>query len=574
MGQRHQVYLVARVTPKPGETATAYRCVAAVHHQWCYRTAPLRGVHKFERLVKQAEASLLIREELRKYPQRSGINPEHPCPYAEWVLQNAFSSIDIDDGESRHVDCASILKVGEPVETIWNDDGITIVDITDPQRMTIGFMFLGSTKIISPYEYMRAYSCPNEIDEDDVNDDWEPLFSDPDRELISKLDHMPLITMGPIVEAWPDEFQVEDVARPNGSVNLAATPSSSGPSKLPSLVDIALEAALNQFVKDEEGLEHLEHIANLPGATATILTRLKDKPSFSASSLTFLRNLLKKAADYPKKVNLSGYQLTGEQIGEVLSSAQEVEELDISFNADLTSLLSQTPSILPHIESLLHPILIDTEHPFDASLTVHVGEAASTVPLLSSDAGVQMIWNFLQLNTKPDKYPRSMNRFNHLEAAFSMVIASFRRQDVAWDDRFVSLLPKPGYVAGNKKKSFIFYLRPPSMASRIQETKPPFSYGFLAPARQSEVEGSGKYIEVLSLEHFFDRLGSFAYKSPSRSVIPGDMVEILSFSAFLERLQEEGFAPPSDTARLEALAEAFEKMDLVSVEDCYKEDIY
>ncbi|KAH6903230.1 hypothetical protein BKA70DRAFT_1060261, partial [Coprinopsis sp. MPI-PUGE-AT-0042] len=96
---RHQAYLIARVTLNQGEMKTAYRCVAAVHHQWCRREIALLAIRRLERLLNQAEIALLVREDLRTYSQRNKVDPAHPCPYAEWILQNAFSRLDIDDNE-------------------------------------------------------------------------------------------------------------------------------------------------------------------------------------------------------------------------------------------------------------------------------------------------------------------------------------------------------------------------------------------------------------------------------------------------------------------------------------------
>lgn len=434
----------------------------------------------------------------------------------------------------------------------------------------------------------------------------EPVFNDKDRKLISDVEHIPLIAFGLLEETWPDEFKVDDVNKDAGdsSIMLAITPSQ--PSKLPSLVDITLNAALDQCVSDEEGFENLDHVINLPGATATILARFKERPSFSATSWTFLRSLLDKVENISKRVNLSGYNLTGQQVGDFLRSVQEVEELDLSFNsiiteADLATLLSPLTSLkslnligtalsnddvatlllhirpsLPHLESIQHPFLIDPGYPLDTSLTLHLGAAASTVPLLSAGAAVQMIWNFLELNTKPTRSPRAMNKFNHMGTAYGIAVASFRRQDECWDDRFISLLPKPGYVAGNKQRSFIFYLRPHHQYRRGDsgDERPSFSYGFLAPVRQSDTDRSGNASDAtdgLSLQKFFGRFRR-DYQNVSTSDVTDETAEVLSFSAFIDRLKAEGFAQPSDSGKLEALAEAFGGMGLISIEECYKRE--
>ena len=93
MGQRHQAFLIARVhASRIDPTQLKYRCVAAIHHQWCYAKLPLRAAHLFERLANQKDNAALLLDDLKQYAERNDSNPAHPCPYAEWLLFNAFSS--------------------------------------------------------------------------------------------------------------------------------------------------------------------------------------------------------------------------------------------------------------------------------------------------------------------------------------------------------------------------------------------------------------------------------------------------------------------------------------------------
>ncbi|KAH6903232.1 hypothetical protein BKA70DRAFT_604076 [Coprinopsis sp. MPI-PUGE-AT-0042] len=298
--------------------------------------------------------------------------------------------------------------------------------------MSLCLMWPGTNKIMSPYAYMRAYSYPNDLEDSD-DDDWEPVFNDRDREIISQFDHIPLLRLEPLLEVWPQEFEIQDTIGQSELPNRACASSTPKPSKLLSLVDLALDAALKHCIEDEDGWEHLEHVANVAGANTTILAHLKDRPSFSTGSFALLRKLLRleKAPSYPRKINLSGYRLTAQQLNEILDPPQGVEELDISFNSaitkagllsilpshphlkllnlvetalsneDVSSLLWRMPSILHHVQCLIHPILTNPEQTLDASLTVHLGHVASTAPLISSDAAIQMIWNFLEFSIKP-----------------------------------------------------------------------------------------------------------------------------------------------------------------------------
>lgn len=108
MGQRHQAFLVARVVVGPDEPAE-YRCVAAVHHQWCYGSLPLRAVYRFYQIAKQNVNAALLREDLRMYAYRSATNPEFPCQYAALLLQTAWG-VGLDD---KYISSTSPIHVNE-----------------------------------------------------------------------------------------------------------------------------------------------------------------------------------------------------------------------------------------------------------------------------------------------------------------------------------------------------------------------------------------------------------------------------------------------------------------------------
>ena len=118
MGQRYQVYLIARVTPhgKPlGETR--YRCIAAFHHPWCYGRLPLRAATRFFTLIKQKENAEIIREEINNIHGLYGIfrtppkPPQVPCPYAHFLLHSAWTS-DLNDPKEFYISSGVILPTG------------------------------------------------------------------------------------------------------------------------------------------------------------------------------------------------------------------------------------------------------------------------------------------------------------------------------------------------------------------------------------------------------------------------------------------------------------------------------
>ncbi|TFK61422.1 hypothetical protein BDN72DRAFT_460751 [Pluteus cervinus] len=52
MGQQYQAYIIAKVTPY-GSNKPNYRCIGALHHQWCYGDLALKAALRFMNLVRQ-----------------------------------------------------------------------------------------------------------------------------------------------------------------------------------------------------------------------------------------------------------------------------------------------------------------------------------------------------------------------------------------------------------------------------------------------------------------------------------------------------------------------------------------
>lgn len=94
MGQPHQLFLVARVRPAPGEPKE-YRCVAAFCHNWCYAKLPLYCANRFKRLARTKANAALIQRDLDLYHEGVQHSPETPCPYISFLASAAFTT-DLD----------------------------------------------------------------------------------------------------------------------------------------------------------------------------------------------------------------------------------------------------------------------------------------------------------------------------------------------------------------------------------------------------------------------------------------------------------------------------------------------
>ncbi|KIJ57346.1 hypothetical protein M422DRAFT_102923, partial [Sphaerobolus stellatus SS14] len=92
-----QAFVIARVVPHGG-TQAKYRCIAALHHQWCYGTIPLKATSRFLKLAKQPQNAFIIYEEIRslhgKYAEYLQANkpiiPDIPALYTMFPFELAF----------------------------------------------------------------------------------------------------------------------------------------------------------------------------------------------------------------------------------------------------------------------------------------------------------------------------------------------------------------------------------------------------------------------------------------------------------------------------------------------------
>ena len=181
MGQRHQVFLIARVNSKAHEKTPAkichYRCIAAFHHQWCYGRLPLKAARRFLTLAKQKDNAQIIREELRNFDNATSLHV--PCPYSLFLLATAWT-VDLTPGSeynSTGIIESAQMGSGEGGSYIQgfsetsltlvyqdNNDGITVFDVTDPENASYCFMTIcrgeGCLPPFIPFNagaYVRCY---------------------------------------------------------------------------------------------------------------------------------------------------------------------------------------------------------------------------------------------------------------------------------------------------------------------------------------------------------------------------------------------------------------------------------
>jgi hypothetical protein len=456
---------------------------------------------------------------------------------------------------------------------IDNNEGITVIDVTDPMAISLCFVFLRRMKPVTAEGYMRAFCASEDGQGSSFRNPCSSLLTFPadppssaDADAVTSLSHLKTITLDTLEETWPDEYSTSEgyVSGPYESldqVEIAHSEPAPAPSLepvVPTLVDLALGRALEQCLESGEGMEHLEYALDLPGKAAIIFDSLKAMAAFSDHSLGFLQKLLKRTAGYPNHINLSGYRLTGGQVASVLESPQQIKGLDISHNpkmskdellqllpllpnlaylnllatplstSEVSFVLEMKPRMLPKVQALIHLLFTHKKNPLKQTIGFHINGESVVMPLLSLDSAVRMIWNLMALVLMPKNRPRGLFSYMVQSPNMAMVTACFRFGHEAWDDRMVPFIARGPVATGREGLHFNLYFN-------YKEK----TYGIITKKQKTN--------------------------SDSDSNEEKEEEEVITFSAFLSRLESEGFSPASDLARVQNLTDISKAMTLVSI---------
>ncbi|KAI8664527.1 hypothetical protein NCS55_00961800 [Fusarium keratoplasticum] len=148
MGQRHQLFVIARV-------GKHYRSLAAVHHQWLYGVSALRSCLRLLRIFSDPGNHLALKHELDlaasffkdKPPPPS--EPEEyrdaesttcPVPFITTCLAIGASY----DSKTGQVQAIHELRYDMGYDQGDNNDGITVIDITDLDHVRYCFVNFGN----------------------------------------------------------------------------------------------------------------------------------------------------------------------------------------------------------------------------------------------------------------------------------------------------------------------------------------------------------------------------------------------------------------------------------------------
>ncbi|EMD41070.1 hypothetical protein CERSUDRAFT_121640 [Gelatoporia subvermispora B] len=437
MGNRHQVFVIARVRPRGAahDSGIKYRCIAALHHQWCSDTDPLEATRSFFDLVKQKENAEIIRAEIRsidgKYdgPGFRSKMPRVPCSFTASLLAFAWN-VDMERGQFYLSGKwpSSLLPASMGTWQGDNNEGITVIDVTSPDAPAFGFL-RSKNNILTPAQYVRqsfdifpaagmldggiteGYSIESvemEGDESLVEDTLEGYDGALDQfaqKAIAALEGEKMITLEMLAEAWPHEY-TEVLRAANKSKGQLPKTSEEPQLKVPPLVEVALEQALAHAMQCGDTYS-LEESLWLPGRADSLLQLLRKQSPFPDSAMSLLLKVIHEIRR-TKSLDLSESNLSVAQLHQLIPALQDLRALNLSFNPNITvdvvrdllvgvssfrrlvimgcpqveanalcALMRSEPSLFCRLESLMHPALLDpsTSRDFPPAFSVSISIA-------------------------------------------------------------------------------------------------------------------------------------------------------------------------------------------------------
>ncbi|KAJ7507695.1 hypothetical protein B0H11DRAFT_1848900 [Mycena galericulata] len=485
MGQRHQVFIVARVVPH-GEASARFRCVGAFHHQWsafAFYALPLKAARRFMSLIKQKDNALIVKEELRAIQGKYGPGHSEPNPYSTFLLASAWC-VDLEPPD--YYASGVSFKNGVLEATMGstegdNNDGITVFDITDPTNPSYCFVSTfgleASVSVpqrvpLSAEQYARAYyPVPSDKEKED---EGVKLNEDDVQAKIDSLRDERLMTLDVLAEAWPDEYELPKTTTTSVVEDTGLS------NAFPSLADLSLEPALKHAIEIGD-TEELEELVWLPGKAGSIKSILQGQNPLPDSALPLLGKVVQHEAG-PDKTGLdfSGFPLSDAQIISLLTLLErvDVQILNLSHNPNLTidglrqilsntklrritlvdtpisdeqiyQLLVDEPKLFHTVEALVHPALFSWQDPVKypnrfayAGLSQHSQHTAcaASLAVFTPATIVQSLTDLISPIANSDTYSLYSITGSSLvpQAAFA---SNVRAEGDSWGDRHVHCFP-------------------------------------------------------------------------------------------------------------------------------------
>ncbi|RMD44855.1 hypothetical protein DV735_g446, partial [Chaetothyriales sp. CBS 134920] len=254
MGQRHQLFIVGNVNGR-------YRVLAAVHHQWLYGSGPTKTCWRILQLLQHAANKILIAHELsyaKTRPDKWWDELQRDKYWMDDPVQFPFITTCLVLGASLNGHDVSILSITSQLNEIDNNDGLTIIDVSDINSIRYCFVFLDDMKPLTGEEYYRTYYQGGDLSA-------HPIPAD--------LSAWDLVEAEVLQDLWPDEDRAE--AASSDSV----VPDGPTEKLVRSLKSLAFDRLVDQALDDPEQADQLVAAEELADFHNRLRDRLTEAPN-------------------------------------------------------------------------------------------------------------------------------------------------------------------------------------------------------------------------------------------------------------------------------------------------------
>ncbi|KAF4619150.1 hypothetical protein D9613_004871 [Agrocybe pediades] len=531
----------------------------ALHCAWCYGYQPLRAAAQFLSLVQQPRNAWIIEEELFY----SGTFP----------LSSAWA-VNLQDADDILVETCNIgraLPVDEGIGHGGNDDGMTVLDISDPSYCFFSVDYLGRNAAhvqtmvpLSAETYVRAYSEELQVEKlEEVEKRVQAA--------IRSLDRYPIISLNTLHATWPDVYYVLEVPDSLRFELNSSTPETLRTSNVqnndsdrdvdllvvPTLVDLIFRRAVERAIS-KKAIEKLGAFFN---------RLLNGQPWMNAI----------------EDINISGTaHFNISHLKELLVHLPSVRRVNLwntsVANHELKQHLDTHPCLFYRIEGLIHPVFFTYSSSLSPATSFIVTDPytineygdGAFITLLPYFLPAQLVQGFLDI-LGPILNTRQQGKMDAFESwkleENSLWIGTFasevRPEGTRWSERTIPYIPSCGkeqfhprqwfFVLDLKKNRYAFGRFIPGVGESL--------YAKLGRLKAKWIgDKYGLHTEVMKVVN----------KTRTKAKHRRRLLELFDVYSFFRALEEEG-RPPPDRQALNELLGVFTKLSSLPARPYYEE---
>ncbi|KAG5634619.1 hypothetical protein H0H81_001367 [Sphagnurus paluster] len=233
-----------------------------------------------------------------------------------------------------------------------NNDGITVIDITNPEDPAFCFVSVNGLDAeevplmvpLSATSYVRAYypaPRPNEAAQDGR------MSEETIMKILSQLPSDRSVTLEMLAEAWPGDYLTEKDPEDCGFIPLAYSATMIETRKIPSLMELSLKPAIDHAL-DNDQTEYLQDLDFLSEKAQAIIEVFQSRKKIPDSGIALLATALGQVSD--DTIDISHFSLSTDQIVNLISAFPNLKTLKLSHNPAVTvdtihAVLSSKPKI-------------------------------------------------------------------------------------------------------------------------------------------------------------------------------------------------------------------------------------